>query len=338
MEVLVDGVVVGTYSADGTFLTTPSWNNETITFTGNGSAVRIEFREAGVDTENGRGMFLDDIELTQTITSLQEQTISTEEDSALTISVLSNDSDVDGDSLSITEIQGQDVSAGQIVNITVAGVVVGTAQVVNGEIVFTPDTSLQSMNNGDFQAVNFDYSISDGQGGVDTATVSLNIEGVSDAFSLNVDIASQAADGSFNITSNSPIYIDRNGINTRSTYSESESQMTALPDGSYVVVYAGEDNAYENTSIFVQKFNADGTAEGSRTMLTGTHSYNAYDELHLRLSLLVMVLMRLHLLVTFLLVVLQQLLQSLCKNLMQMEHSKVLKYNFLVVLLQMICR
>ncbi|MDD5358629.1 MAG: Ig-like domain-containing protein, partial [Sulfurovaceae bacterium] len=104
--------------------------------------------------------------------------ITTDELTAISVDVLANDTDIDGDSLSISEIQGQDVTSGQIINVTIGGVVVGTAQVVNGEIVFTPGVYFQPMNDGDSESVTFDYSISDGNGGSDSANVTINVTGI----------------------------------------------------------------------------------------------------------------------------------------------------------------
>jgi hypothetical protein len=108
------------------------------------------------------------------------KTNSTNEDTAITVDVLANDTDPENDVLSITHIQGQDITNGQTINIVNAGIVVGTAQVVNGQIVFTPGDELQKLNNGDNQSVVFDYSIIDGNGGSDSANVSINVTGVTD--------------------------------------------------------------------------------------------------------------------------------------------------------------
>ncbi|MEO1151675.1 MAG: cadherin-like domain-containing protein, partial [Pseudomonadota bacterium] len=84
----------------------------------------------------------------------------TDEDMATTIAasdLLSNDSDADGDTLSILSVQDG---------------VNGTVMLdVNGDIVFTPDA-------GFFGAASFTYTVSDGNGGEDTATVSLTVNEV----------------------------------------------------------------------------------------------------------------------------------------------------------------
>ncbi|WP_238524681.1 cadherin-like domain-containing protein [Methylotenera versatilis] len=73
--------------------------------------------------------------------------------------LLANDADIDGDKLIITSVQ--------------AGVH-GTVAIVSGQVVFTPDTNYNG-------PASFTYTISDGNGGVDTATVNLNINSVNDA-------------------------------------------------------------------------------------------------------------------------------------------------------------
>lgn len=84
------------------------------------------------------------------------------EDTAFVINMatlLANDTDANGDKLTITSVQ--------------AGLH-GTAAIVNGQVVFTPDTNYNG-------PASFTYTISDGKGGVDTATVNLNINPVNDA-------------------------------------------------------------------------------------------------------------------------------------------------------------
>ncbi|WP_188476525.1 Ig-like domain-containing protein, partial [Primorskyibacter flagellatus] len=84
---------------------------------------------------------------------------STPEDTAVTINVLGNDMDVDGDPLTITNVS------------TPAN---GTATIVGGQIVYTP--------NPDFNGTDtITYTISDGNGGTDTATVTVTVGSVNDA-------------------------------------------------------------------------------------------------------------------------------------------------------------
>jgi len=89
---------------------------------------------------------------------------STAFNTAVTLDLLSNDADLDGDALSVTSLNGQSVSVGDVVDtnngfVTLLG---------NGEVSFTPD-------NGFVGNESFSYHISDGNGGEDTANVLINV-------------------------------------------------------------------------------------------------------------------------------------------------------------------
>ncbi len=89
----------------------------------------------------------------------------TQEDTAVTIDVLSNDSDVDGDKLSI---QSASVPKEQ-----------GTVEVVNGKLVFTPAENF----NGDAEIT---YTVTDGQL-TDEAKVTVTVNPVNDVPTIKVD-------------------------------------------------------------------------------------------------------------------------------------------------------
>ncbi|MBE9398759.1 tandem-95 repeat protein [Pontibacterium sp. N1Y112] len=79
-------------------------------------------------------------------------TATTDQGSAVTIPVLSNDYDADGDTISITGTSG----------------VYGSIQISGGNILFTPVSGFSGTEN-------FTYAISDGHGGTDTATVTVTV-------------------------------------------------------------------------------------------------------------------------------------------------------------------
>ncbi len=86
----------------------------------------------------------------------------TNEATTLTISassLLANDTDPDGDSLTITSVQNAEHGSASLD--------------ANGNVVFTPAANF-------IGEANFEYTVSDGQGGFDTATVSIVVKRVSD--------------------------------------------------------------------------------------------------------------------------------------------------------------
>lgn len=91
----------------------------------------------------------------------------TDEDTAVLINVLSNDSDVDGDSLIVDSVtQGSN----------------GTVTNNGSDVTYTPDANF---NGSDV----FTYNVSDGNDGLDTAVVSVTIQAVNDAPVANDDAA-----------------------------------------------------------------------------------------------------------------------------------------------------
>ncbi|EJC6798142.1 tandem-95 repeat protein, partial [Vibrio parahaemolyticus] len=94
----------------------------------------------------------------------------TQEDTAVTIDVLSNDTDVDGDKLSI---ESASVPKEQ-----------GTVEVVNGKLVFTPTENF----NGDAEII---YTVTDGAL-TDQATVKVTVNAVNDTPVVESNIADQA--------------------------------------------------------------------------------------------------------------------------------------------------
>jgi Big-like domain-containing protein len=91
------------------------------------------------------------------------------------IEVLANDTDADGDKLTITDLHGVQHGTLQIVDGSDADLLPGDA------ILYTPDTDYSGPDS-------FLYCVSDGHGGQDNATVNLNVEAVADVPDLQVSV------------------------------------------------------------------------------------------------------------------------------------------------------
>ena len=88
-----------------------------------------------------------------------DDAITLNEDAATTINVLSNDSDLDGDSISVSAVS-QPANGAVVIN-------------TDGTVTYTPAANYNG-------ADSFTYTISDGQGGTSTATVNLTVDPVND--------------------------------------------------------------------------------------------------------------------------------------------------------------
>jgi len=93
-----------------------------------------------------------------------DDTTNTPQDAPVSINVLGNDTDPDGDTLTITEVDGQPITEGG------APVPVdnGTVALVGGQLVFTPEPGFNG------PAV-FSYTVQDPDGRQDTASVTVNV-------------------------------------------------------------------------------------------------------------------------------------------------------------------
>ncbi|MFG1422255.1 Ig-like domain-containing protein [Roseixanthobacter liquoris] len=123
--------------------------------------------------------------VTGTVVSVNEapvagdDTLSVTEDVVSTINVLGNDKDADGDPLRVVAIDNKPLVAvvGSTGVVSTAPVEVADGSVTlngNGTLFFTPKANFNG-------ATSFSYTVSDGQGGTDTATVHLNVAAVNDA-------------------------------------------------------------------------------------------------------------------------------------------------------------
>ena len=89
-----------------------------------------------------------------------------EDSGAFQINVLGNDSDADGDTLSIISIDQTQTA--------------GLVTLENGQISYSPNGQFDGLNDGETATDSFTYTISDGNGGVSTATVTITITGADD--------------------------------------------------------------------------------------------------------------------------------------------------------------
>ncbi|MEZ5644406.1 MAG: Ig-like domain-containing protein [Burkholderiaceae bacterium] len=143
----------------------------TVSFDPNGAFEGLAVGESATSTvtytiSDGQGG-TDTATITVTITGENDapvavdDAVSTDEDTPVTVAVLPNDTDVDGDTLTVTAVT-------QGANGTVA------IDPVSGNPVYTPDADFVGTDT-------FTYTISDGNGGTDTATVTVTINPVNDA-------------------------------------------------------------------------------------------------------------------------------------------------------------
>ena len=147
-------------------------------------------------------------------------TFTLDEDGSVAIDVLGNDTDLDGDTLSITQVDGQPISEGGSVSVSN-----GSVTLSGNQLVFTPNTNYQG-------PANFTYTISDGAL-TSTATVSGTINPVADLIAAD-DSASGNEDSVINASVTGNDSTTSGGTLSYALASDvSNGSLTLNADGSY---------------------------------------------------------------------------------------------------------
>lgn len=177
-----------------------------------------------------------------------DDSASTAEDSTATVAVLANDSDSDGGTLSVTEVNGVAAQVGAPVTLSSGATVTLQA---DGTFDYDPNGAFNSLEDGQTDTDSFTYTVSDGQGGVDIATVSIAIDGVSPPIaSENVTITFESeAPGAFT-GDNGLIF---SGLDVVANTSISGDRVGAAgSDGGFSIVAGGEDFDLNSLSLISQ--------------------------------------------------------------------------------------
>jgi VCBS repeat-containing protein len=127
-----------------------------------GSQVSVTFRDEPATNENRPPVANDD-------------SGTTAEDRILNGNVRDNDSDPDGDSITVTALNGNTGSIGTQVVLNSGALLTLNG---NGSYVYNPNGRFDYLNNGQTTGDSFSYTISDGKGGTDNANVLITITGV----------------------------------------------------------------------------------------------------------------------------------------------------------------
>ena len=179
----------------------------------------------------------------------RDDVVSTNEDTPVVINVLQNDTDADGDALTITDT----TSAAN-----------GIVTIVDNKLLYTADEDFFGMDS-------FTYTVTDGNGGVDTAVVDVTINPVNDApgFTAGADVnvledaGAQTILGWANGISAGPANEASQTV-TFKVSTDNDSLFAALPavasDGTLTFTPAA--NAFGSATVSVTAMDDGGTANG----------------------------------------------------------------------------
>jgi VCBS repeat-containing protein len=173
-----------------------------------------------------------------------------DEDTPLVIAaadLLANDTDLDGDALSVTSVQGA---------------VGGSVSLVAGTITFTPTAH-------SFGPAAFTYTVSDGNGGSATGTVSITVNPVNDGAVAGADAYTVAEDGTLTVAALTGVLandtdVDGDPLTAVLDTGPSNGTLTLNPDGSFT--YTPNAN-FNGTDSFTYRANDGALSSALATVL-----------------------------------------------------------------------
>ncbi|WP_353929307.1 cadherin-like domain-containing protein [Okeanomitos corallinicola TIOX110] len=190
----------------------------------------------------------------------------TDEDTSFTTgNVLNNDSDADGDTLTVDSID----TTGTLGTVTDNG---------DGTFEYDPNGQFESLKDGETATDTFTYTISDGNGGTDTATVTVTINGVNDApvslsfdpvVSFQANSALYVAVGDFNGDGNTDL-VTAGGFNNVSV-------LLGNGNGSFGTATTFAAGGIP-TSVTVGDFNSDGKVDLALATYSSIFNEETFDE------------------------------------------------------------
>ena len=172
----------------------------------------------------------------------------TDEDTPVTVSVLDNDSDVDGDTLTVT----------------------GATDPANGSIVVNADGTITYTPDPDFNGTDtFDYTISDGNGGTDTATVDITVNPINDPPVASDDVDTTDEDTPVTV----PVLANDSDVDgtldpSSVTVTTGPSNGTAVPQADGTVLYTPAVNFHGVDTFDYEVCDDDGECDTATVTIT----------------------------------------------------------------------
>ncbi|MFZ1755205.1 MAG: Ig-like domain-containing protein, partial [Caldilineaceae bacterium] len=183
--------------------------------------------------------------------------------SVLTAQLLANDSDPDGDNLTVTAIDDTGI--------------MGVVSLNNGVVTYEATTFFDFLSVGDTAPDQFGYTISDGKGGTDTAIVDVTINGVNDAPVAELD--------DFGTDEDSPVPVNVIANDTDVDQDDTLSLLSVDDTGTLgAVSSSGDTVTYDPTAVF--QYLAQGESADDSFAYTVTDNNGGTDTLTIDLTVI----------------------------------------------------
>jgi VCBS repeat-containing protein len=264
------GTYIGTYgtlvlAADGSYTYTPGAAAQGLD---DGEVVNDAFGYVASD-----GTASDTATLTVTVTGFNDapvandDTASTTEEAAVSGNVLTNDTDVDVEPLTVTN----------------PGTYVGTygtlVLAADGSYTYTPNAAAQGLDDGEVVNDAFGYTASDGTAS-DTATLTVTVTGLNDAPVANDDAVATTEDAAVAgnvLTNDTDVDVEPLTVTNPGTYVGTYGTLVLAADGSYTYTPNAVANALAAGEVAQDAFGytaSDGTASDTATLTVTVNGTN----------------------------------------------------------------
>ena len=187
--------------------------------------------------------------------------------------VLSNDSDPDGDALNVSAVEGVAANVGAAVTLASGAIVTMNA---DGSYSYDTNGAFNGLAAGESTTDTFTYEVSDGNGGVDTATVTVTVNGANDGPTAADDAGSVAEDGTLVVAANGVLSNDSDpdatdvlNVSAVEGAAANVGAAVTLASGAIVTMNADGSYSYDTNGAF------NGLAAGEST--TDTFTYEVSD-------------------------------------------------------------
>ena len=192
---------------------------------------------------------------------------STTEDASVSGNVLANDTDVDVETLTVTN---PGVYAGAYGTLTLAA---------NGSYTYAPNAAAQGLDDGESAQDVFTYTASDGTAS-DSATLTITVNGANDAPVANDDTASTSEDASVSgnvLANDTDVDVEPLTVTNPGVYVGAYGTLTLAADGSYTYAPSAAQQGLDTGESVQDVFSytaSDGTASDSATLTVTVNGAN----------------------------------------------------------------
>ncbi|WP_261842456.1 VCBS domain-containing protein [Aliamphritea ceti] len=252
MQVKINGEVINTFSDNASGQSDLSWEDGQITFTGTGQPMTIEFVATGEAQNYGRGMYLDNIQLTQTETVQADATVNGQ--------LVVTDID-DGSSVTYSMQEG-------------AVAPDGFSLAADGSYSFDPgNDAYSSLETDETQTLSIPVTATDEHGATHTQQIQITVTGSNTGSSATTAVSAEKLLGEMDFDNGLP-----SGVNgTVSAVADGQvGAAAAINDASFAMdnLNLNSSNGGQTTvSLWVQ-INPDGNWEA----IAGSHQYGLYTK------------------------------------------------------------